>query len=1151
MLGSSRNIWDFEPRSVPGCGLWLDAADSSAVTIATGVSGWRDKSGNAYNLTQSTTESQPSYASNLITFSNNTHLNVPQAAVNNLSSWSLFFVINPISSSNWIMSKQKNGANSYNILSMTYNTGSGGGAQVGSNGFLYWRSFNAGSQLVSTAALATSTLQICNLTYDGTSLYFYKNGVLEKTTAGSFAISNDTGATNYTLGIRFADGSIINSGVTNFRLGEMILYSSFPDTTQRQQIEGYLSRKWGITLQNLLIPLTVSNCVLWLDADDSTKFTGGSSWLDKSGTNNHGINGTPGASTMPTVTTWTNGRKAARFVAGSKNSMKTTNSIANFVSYFMVARIQAAVGYGMLIINNLDGQRQFVMNTTSFPVALFWAPGGTAINLGSFAQGQGFVFCGTVTSGSGVGHMNGAQVGSNTNPSTSGSSQNYFGSANGDGGYLTIDIAEIIIYTGVVSSTDRQSVENYLSAKWNIPLSRSGVTLHPFNSIRPFLRRFNPIDISGCQLWLDGADPAGTGFQPTDGATVSTWVDKSGNGRNATRVGGSLTYTSTKGIVFDGGSSSYYTVPSGTFPTGNTLYSFFLIVRTPLPAGKYSHVFSSGVAAGGQAIDIPIYPSGAVETGWWTTNIVSASGVVTANTTIMLGSTYNSTGLFLYGNGTLIASSTSLGARNSAATLGYIGSTPGAVFSDQNFIGTMFEAILFSGDITTSQRQQIEGYLAYKWGLISPLPATHSYKKLPPSSSLPFSPIGISGCQLWFDASDSSTITFSSGSNVSSWRDKSINVSSTTSVAGTNVFTQNAMNGRPAILLNGSSSFTGSTTGSGNTLAVCIVATQSNTCASDGGLVCFGRAGFRDWDDNGSLAITKKAADSGQMVSTRVLNSQIVNTGVSTPFIYVLVFDGTYVNSYLNGTIQTPTNISRSGTFAYTQYKIGTRAGNDGDIFWTGFIGEVLVYNTGLTTSQRQQVEGYLAEKWGLKSSLPSTHLYRNFTPSFIGITPPAPSSGEYSNFLWTRFYNITSDPSINGPGSSGWGSLIGTAGAYNPINYQDGDSRIGQNDFVGVISKGFMYSATATVVTFRTLSDDGIAVIFNGSTVLQNWTYHGDVFDTSASVALPAGYTPIELRFFEWGGGFTCELYWSVGSTGTYVSDGTARMFHNNTSKT
>jgi hypothetical protein len=153
-----------------------------------------------------------------------------------------------------------------------------------------------------------------------------------------------------------------------------------------------------------------------------------------------------------------------------------------------------------------------------------------------------------------------------------------------------------------------------------------------------------------------------------------------------------------------------------------------------------------------------------------------------------------------------------------------------------------------------------------------------------------------------------------------------------------------------------------------------------------------------------------------------------------------------------------------------------------------------------------------------------------------------------YSNFLWTKFYNIVSDPSINGPGNSGWGSLVGTAGAYNPINIQDGDSRITISDYFGVVSKGFMYSATTTVVTFYTVSDDGIALYFNGSQVINNWTYHGDTTNFSSSVTLPSGYTAIELRFFEWGGGATCELYWSIGSTGTYASDGTGVMFYNAT---
>lgn len=47
--------------------IWLDAKDSSTITIATGVSSWADKSGNVNNFTQGNTSFQPSYASNRVT----------------------------------------------------------------------------------------------------------------------------------------------------------------------------------------------------------------------------------------------------------------------------------------------------------------------------------------------------------------------------------------------------------------------------------------------------------------------------------------------------------------------------------------------------------------------------------------------------------------------------------------------------------------------------------------------------------------------------------------------------------------------------------------------------------------------------------------------------------------------------------------------------------------------------------------------------------------------------------------------------------------------------------------------------------------------------------------------------------------------------
>ena len=51
----------FNPKSIAGLSLWLDASDSSTITLngATAVSEWRDKSGNGYAVSQATANNQP------------------------------------------------------------------------------------------------------------------------------------------------------------------------------------------------------------------------------------------------------------------------------------------------------------------------------------------------------------------------------------------------------------------------------------------------------------------------------------------------------------------------------------------------------------------------------------------------------------------------------------------------------------------------------------------------------------------------------------------------------------------------------------------------------------------------------------------------------------------------------------------------------------------------------------------------------------------------------------------------------------------------------------------------------------------------------------------------------------------------------------
>jgi hypothetical protein len=75
----------------------------------------------------------------------------------------------------------------------------------------------------------------------------YINGTLISTTSGSFAIQDQRGATNFTMGAWIQNGSSYNdSGITNFQMGEFMFHSTLLSTQQRQLFEGYLAWKWGL-----------------------------------------------------------------------------------------------------------------------------------------------------------------------------------------------------------------------------------------------------------------------------------------------------------------------------------------------------------------------------------------------------------------------------------------------------------------------------------------------------------------------------------------------------------------------------------------------------------------------------------------------------------------------------------------------------------------------------------------------------------------------------------------------------------------------------------------------------------------------------------------------------------------------------------------
>jgi hypothetical protein len=91
---------------------------------------------------------------------------------------------------------------------------------------------------------------------------------------------------------------------------------------------------------------------------------------------------------------------------------------------------------------------------------------------------------------------------------------------------------------------------------------------------------------------------------------------------------------------------------------------------------------------------------------------------------------------------------------------------------------------------------------------------------------------------------------------------------------------------------------------------------------------------------------------------------------------------------YANGTLgnertftQSIPNLSNTDHLFVASYPNNIGTAPQAGYYMNGDICEILVYFSTLSTPQRQRVEAYLADKWGLRPNLPSVHPYKLTTP--------------------------------------------------------------------------------------------------------------------------------------------------------------------------
>lgn len=223
-------------------------------------------------------------------------------------------------------------------------------------------------------------------------------------------------------------------------------------------------------------------------------------------------------------------------------------------------------------------------------------------------------------------------------------------------------------------------------------------------------------------IWLDGNDIFGDGTKPSNGASVSTWIDKSGKKNNFSQsTGGSQpTYTlNSRGIlgaVTFNGSSQYMSCPNSSdnvFLTNGNITVFSVCLTTN---ASTNHIIAKGS-----------FPSG----GW--ASYCNPSGYFSFVATNVAqfedsSTTFNSNSYQIY-NATFDSLAGTVRFSKNGGAISTVSAAIGSVANSQNITlgtdnalarfwsGPLGEVIVYNRTLSSDEVTLINRYLQNKWGL--------------------------------------------------------------------------------------------------------------------------------------------------------------------------------------------------------------------------------------------------------------------------------------------------------------------------------------------------------------------------------------------------------------------------------------------------
>jgi hypothetical protein len=240
-------------------------------------------------------------------------------------------------------------------------------------------------------------------------------------------------------------------------------------------------------------------------------------------------------------------------------------------------------------------------------------------------------------------------------------------------------------------------------------------------------------------------------------------------------------------------------------------------------------------------------------------------------------------------------------------------------------------------------------------GLVMCLDA--SQNKSYPTTDLPVK----GGLGLWLDASDDSTFSYSSGTSVSQWRDKSgNNFHATQALSANQPSRSTTQNSRKTVNFDGTND---------------TVTIPNFICNSEMSIFVVSNCGTtllieHSTDTNSNQGFYFYGGGTGMIYITRATGSIISNSNwLSGGYSIASAVNSTGLDllTYKNGSQQTIITDGRSSltnTYITNTLYIGSRGANS--LWSSGPIAEIIIYNRKVSNAERNLIHTYLGQKWGI-----------------------------------------------------------------------------------------------------------------------------------------------------------------------------------------